>query len=125
MVCGPSQVLVEGVGAAHLAAFAKVDIGVLTLVVVLVERGEQADHALEQQQDVVEGVDFELLEEGTPHVPLMRELLEEWALLVQALKVLDHADLLSTIHLLVILEQLLHNTLKDGLLGRVLRCRDE
>lgn len=61
-------------------------------------------------------MDLELLIVCTPQVPLVYELLEEGRALIESLQVLDHTDLLTTVHLLVVLEQLLDDALEDGLL---------
>lgn len=61
-------------------------------------------------------MDLELLIVCAPQVPLVHELLEEGRALIESLQVLDHTDLLTTVHLLVVLEQLLDDALEDGLL---------
>ena len=95
------------------------DIGVLALIVILVHRGEQPDDALEQQQDVVEAVNFELFEERPAQIPLILELLHEGALLVDALQVFNDADLFSRINLLIELKKFLDDLFEHALLSSV------
>ena len=69
--------LLLGIGTAYLATLSQINIGILAFIVVLIQSSKHANHALKQEQDVVEGVNLELLEEGAPQVPLVGELLEE------------------------------------------------
>ena len=62
-------------------------------------------HALKQQHDEVEGVDFELFEEGPTHVPLGLVLLHERDSGVQLGEPLHLVDLLASAELLVNFEE--------------------
>ena len=102
-----------------LASFL-VDVGVFTLVVVTVDGGQHADHRLKQEQDVVEAMDLELFEESPSQVLLVAELLDEGALLVNALQIFHHADLLPAVDLLVVIQQLVHDLFEHALLRCIL-----
>ena len=69
--------LLFSVGTAHLTTLSQINVGILAFVVVLIQSGEHANHTLKQKQDVVEGVNLELLEERAPKMLLVRKLLEE------------------------------------------------
>jgi len=64
-------------------------------------------------------VDFELLKEGASEVFLVMELLHENTIRIYLFQVLDDADFLPLIDLLVVLEKLLDNFFKHALLGSV------
>lgn len=64
-------------------------------------------------------MDFELLKEGASEVFLVMELLHENTIRIYLFQVLDDADFLPLIDLLVVLEKLLDNFFKHALLGSV------
>ena len=68
-----------------LFAFTLFNICILTLVVIFVQSGQQTDHTLEQKQDVVETMNLELLEKGSPKMLLVSILLYETASLIDSL----------------------------------------
>ena len=68
-------------------------------------------------------MDLELFEERTTQVSLILELLHENALLIEALQILNNADLFSRVDFFIILEKFLHNFLKHALLRCVFRLR--
>ena len=64
-------------------------------------------------------MDFDLLKEGASEVFLVMELLHENTIRIYLFQVLDDADFLPLIDLLVVLEKLLDNFFKHALLGSV------
>ena len=88
-------------------------------IIFFVQSAKHADHTLEQKQDVIEAMDFELFEESASKVLLIVELFHEVAVRINLLQVLDDADLLALIDLLVVLKKLLDNLLEHALLGGV------
>ena len=109
--------LVFAIGASLLATNSRI-IGFFT-VIFLVQGAQHTDHTLEEEQDVVEAMDFELLEEGASKVLLIVELFHEVAVGINLLQVLDDADLLALIDLLVVFKKLLDDLLEHALLGCV------
>ena len=60
-------------------------------------------------------MDLEFLEEGSSEVSLVRKFLHERAPLVNLLEIINHADLLAAVHLLVVLEQLVDDLIERAL----------
>jgi len=65
-------------------------------------------------------MDLELFEESPSQVLLVAELLDEGALLVNALQIFHHADLLPAVDLLVVIQQLVHDLFEHALLRCIL-----
>ena len=70
-------------------------------------------------------MDFEFFEEGASKVLLIVELFHEVAVRINLLQVLDDADLLALIYLLVVFKKLLDDLFEHALLGSVFRLWDE
>ena len=100
-----------------------IDVCIFTLVVIFVQSGEQSDHALKQEQDVVKAVNLEFLEEGPSQILLIFEFLHEDAFLVDTFEVFHDTDLLSTVYFFIVFEQFLDDFFEHALLGSVLRLR--
>ena len=64
-------------------------------------------------------MDFEFFEEGASKVLLIVELFHEVAIRINLLQVLDDADLLALIYLLVVFKKLLDDLFEHALLGSV------
>ena len=88
-------------------------------IIFLVQGAQHADDTLEEEQDVVEAVDFEFLEEGASKVLLILELLHEDAVRINLLQVLNNTDLLALIDLLIVFKKLLDNLFEHALLSSV------
>ena len=89
--------------------------GVRVLIFFFVQSCQQSDDRFEQEQDVVVAMDLEFLKEGSSEVSLVRKFLHERAPLVNLLEIINHADLLATVHLLVVLEQLVDDLIERAL----------
>jgi hypothetical protein len=105
----------------HLFALAHFNIGILSFVLVLIQCGQQPDHTLEQEQDVVETMDFEFFEKGSSQVLLICVLLDKGTFLIESFQVFNNTDLFTVVDLFIVFEKFGDNFLKYALLLSVIR----
>ena len=85
----------------------------------LIQGTQHANDAFEEEQDVVEAMDFEFFKEGASKMLLILELLHEDAVRINLLQVLDDTDLFALIDLLIVFKKLLDNLFEHALLSCV------
>ena len=84
----------------------------IILLYVFIDRGQDSNHTLEEEKDVVEAVDFKLFEECTSQIPLVLVPMHELAVRIQPSQVFYYRDFFATIDLLVVLNELANNSIE-------------